>query len=83
MGGRHEKPGMLKTRIQLEVVQRYEDDDRELAQYKMDTKSRPSWKTIAKRMNRTVESCQARWQWHAVAEEHAPGTFESGHCHRS
>ena len=26
-------------------------DDRELAQYKMDTKSRPSWKTIAKRMN--------------------------------
>ena len=38
-------------------------DDRELAQYKMDTKSRPSWKTIAKRMNRTVDSCQARWQW--------------------
>ena len=38
-------------------------DDRELAQYKMDTKSRPSWKTIAKRMNRTVESRQARWQW--------------------
>ena len=28
MGGRHEKPGMLKTRIQLEVVQRYEDDER-------------------------------------------------------
>ena len=38
-------------------------DDRELVQYKMDTKSRPSWKTIAKRMTRTVESCQARWQW--------------------
>ena len=37
--------------------------DRELVQYKMDTKSRPSWKTIAKRMNRTVESCQARWAW--------------------
>ena len=38
-------------------------DNRELAQYKMDTKSRPSWKTIAKRVNRTVEGCQARWQW--------------------
>ena len=38
-------------------------DDREFIQYKMDTKSRPSWKTIAKRMNRTAESCQARWQW--------------------
>lgn len=38
-------------------------DDRELAQYKMDTKSRPSWQTIAKRMNRTAESCKARWQW--------------------
>ena len=29
----------------------------------MDTKSRPSWKTISKRMRRTAESCQARWQW--------------------
>ena len=38
-------------------------EDHELAQYKMDTKSRPSWKTIAKRLDRTVEGCQARWQW--------------------
>ena len=38
-------------------------DDRELIQYKMDTKSRPSWKTLARRMSRTAESCQARWQW--------------------
>ena len=38
-------------------------DNRELIQYKMDTKSRPSWKTIARKMSRTAESCQARWQW--------------------
>ena len=38
-------------------------DDRTLIRWKMDSKSRPSWKTIASRMNRTTESCQARWQW--------------------
>ena len=45
-------------------------DDRELIRYKMDTKSRPSWKTIANRLNRTTESCQARWQW--LKNTHSP-----------
>ena len=38
-------------------------DDRTLIRFKLDSKSRPSWKTIASRMNRTTDSCQARWQW--------------------
>ena len=38
-------------------------DDRALIRFKMDSKSRPSWKTIASRLNRTADSCQARWQW--------------------
>ena len=38
-------------------------DDRTLIRWKMDSKSRPSWKTIASRMIRTTDSCQARWQW--------------------
>ena len=38
-------------------------DDKALIRWKMDSKSRPAWKTIACRMNRTPESCQARWQW--------------------
>ena len=38
-------------------------DDRTLIRFKLDTKSRPSWKTIATRLNRTADSCQARWQW--------------------
>ena len=38
-------------------------DDKTLIRWKMDSKSRPAWKTIASRMNRTTESCQARWQW--------------------
>ena len=63
----HEFAVPLRTSILLIVDHRNRPwppcDDRELAQYKMDTKSRPSWKTIAKRMDRTVEGCQARWQW--------------------
>ena len=38
-------------------------DDRTLIRFKMDTKSRPSWKTMASKLNRTADSCQARWQW--------------------
>ena len=38
-------------------------NDKTLIRWKMDSKSRPAWKTIAARMNRTPESCQARWQW--------------------
>ena len=38
-------------------------DDITLIRWKMDSKSRPAWKAIASRMNRTTESCQARWQW--------------------
>ena len=38
-------------------------DDRTLIRFKMDTKSRPSWKTIASRLNPIADSCQARWQW--------------------
>ena len=34
-------------------------DDKTLIRWKMDSKSRPAWKTIARRMNRTTESCQA------------------------
>ena len=36
-------------------------EDRELAAYKTDTKSRPSWKTIGARLNRNPEVCGLRW----------------------
>ena len=36
-------------------------EDRELAAYKTDTKSRPSWKTIGARLNRNPEVCRLRW----------------------
>ena len=38
-------------------------DDRTPIRFKMDSKSRPSWKTIVSKLNRTADSCQARWQW--------------------
>ena len=31
--------------------------------YKMNSRSRPSWKTIGIRLKRTLESCKARWLW--------------------
>lgn len=37
--------------------------DNELIGYKMDSRSRPSWKTIGIRLKRTLESCKARWLW--------------------
>ena len=37
--------------------------DNELIGYKMDSRSRPSWKTIGLRLKRTPESCKARWLW--------------------
>ena len=47
-------------------------DDRTLIRFKMDTKSRPSWKTIASRLNRTADSCQARWQWQWLKNTNSP-----------
>ena len=38
-------------------------DDNEFIGHKLDTRSRPSWKTIGQRMRRTAGSCKARWQW--------------------
>lgn len=38
-------------------------DDNELIGYKLDTRSRPAWKTIGQRMRRTADSCKARWQF--------------------
>ena len=39
-----------------------EDDDNELIGYKLDTRSRPAWKTVGQRMRRTADSRKARWQ---------------------
>jgi hypothetical protein len=37
--------------------------DQQLLEYKQDSCSRPSWKTIGQRLRRTPESCQARWMF--------------------
>lgn len=37
--------------------------DQQLGEYKQDSRSRPSWKTIDKRLRRTPESCGARWMF--------------------
>ena len=38
-------------------------DDQQLVEYKQDSRSRPSWKTIGQRLRRTPESCRARWMF--------------------
>lgn len=40
-----------------------EADDNELIGYKLDARSRPSWKTIGQRMRSSADSRKARWQW--------------------
>ena len=37
--------------------------DNELISYKMDSQSRPSWKTIGLRLKHIPESCKAPWLW--------------------
>lgn len=38
-------------------------DDKALIQFKLDSKSRLSWKTIATKLARSAETCQIRWKW--------------------
>ena len=40
-----------------------EADDNEFIGYKLDARSRPSWKTIGQRMRSSADSLKARWQW--------------------